>query len=240
MTSSSVAMPPMPTIGMSHGLSHLVDAAQGDRLDGRTAQPTHHVAQQRAALSPVDGHSQQRVDQADRVRSAVGRRLGDGHDTRHVGGQLRHDRQLARGPHRRHQVAAQLRIGAEIHATRHVRAGDVQLQRVHATRLLQLQCHRHILVRLAPSNAHNHARADLTQIRQVMGDEGVNAVVVQADRVEQPGRCLDRAPGRIARPWLRRHRLGNHPTQPGQVDQMLHLPRVAERAAGHQDRIRQA
>ncbi len=73
-----------------------------------------------------------------------------------------------------------------------------------------------------------------------MFDEGFDAVVVQPDRIEHAGGRLDGSPGCIAGPGLGRDRLGQDAAQAAEVHQAGHLPRVAERARGDQDRIGQS
>ena len=64
-----------------------------------------------------------------------------------------------------------------------------------------------------------------------------DAVVVQADRVEQARGGLDRPRGRVPRAGPERHRLGDHPAQPLQADEAGHLADVAERPRRHQHRV---
>ena len=72
-----------------------------------------------------------------------------------------------------------------------------------------------------------------------MRDEGLDAVVVEADRVEHAGRRFDRPPGRVAGPRLLRDRLGKNAAEPAEIDQACHLAGVAEGARGDEDRIGQ-
>ena len=78
---------------------------------------------------------------------------------------------------------------------------------------------------------------NVRQVRQVVLDEGLDAVVVQADRVEHAAGRFDGSPGAIAVPRLAGDRLGQDPAQAGQIDQAGHLAGIAERARGHHDRV---
>ena len=77
------------------------------------------------------------------------------------------------------------------------------------------------------------------EVRQVMRDEGFDAVVVEADRVEHAGGGFDRPPGSVAGARLLRDRFGQDAAEAAEVDQAFHLAGVAERARGDEDRIRQ-
>ena len=77
------------------------------------------------------------------------------------------------------------------------------------------------------------------EVRQVMRDERLDAVVVEADRVEHAGGRLDRPPRRVAGPRLLRDRLRQDAAEAADVDQAFHLAGIAKRARGDQDRIRQ-
>ena len=78
---------------------------------------------------------------------------------------------------------------------------------------------------------------DRAEIRQVVLAKVGDAVVIQADRVEQARGRLDRARGRIARAGVERHRLGDHAAQPLEADKPLHLADVAERPRRDQHRV---
>ena len=86
-------------------------------------------------------------------------------------------------------------------------------------------------------DADDDRRAQPGQVRQLMLDEGLDAVVVQADRIEHAAGGFDRPPGRIAAAWLGRDRLGHDRSEPAKFDQARHLAGVAKRAGGHHDRI---
>ena len=51
---------------------------------------------------------------------------------------------------------------------------------------------------IVPGNADDDRHAQAGQVRQVMLDEGLDAVVVEADRVEHAGGGFDRSPRRVA------------------------------------------
>ena len=71
----------------------------------------------------------------------------------------------------------------------------------------------------------------------MMIDESVQAVVVQADRVQQTGGRLHSSPGRVADPGKAGHRLGDDGSKPSECNQSLHFAGVAKCARGNHDWI---
>lgn len=80
-------------------------------------------------------------------------------------------------------------------------------------------------------------RVEPQQVRQVLLEEGLEAVVVQADRVEHARGGLDRTGRRISDAGQGGDGLGDHTPEAGEVDIRLHLARIAERPRCHEDRI---
>ena len=107
-------------------------------------------------------------------------------------------RQACRTP--RHHASAHRRIGAKIHPARHVGAGNVQLDCGHARGLVEPAGQGHEFVVIVSGDADDDRRPQPRQVRQVMGDEGFDAVVVQADRIEHARGGFDRSPGSVAGP----------------------------------------
>ena len=77
------------------------------------------------------------------------------------------------------------------------------------------------------------------EVRQMVRDERLDAVVIQPNRVEHAGGRLDRPPRCVPDPRLSRDRLGQNAAQPCHVHQPHHLPRITKGARRHQYRIRQ-
>ena len=133
----------------------------------------------------------------------------------------------------------ELGVGAEIDAARDVGAGDVEFDGGDAGEAVEPGRHADELLVRAAGDADDDRHAERGEIRQVVRDEGLDAVVIEADRVEHAGGGFDRSPRRVAGPRLLRDRLGQNAAQPAEIDQAFHLAGVAERARGDQDRIRQ-
>ena len=175
-----------------------------------------HVAQHRPAAPPVDRHAQAGVDQRNRVGAAGLGRLGDVGDAGHVGRQLGDDRraQSPRGsrPRARSHIAGSVpkstppltRWGRRCSARPPRRPAGRRAARVIAT---NSSCVRPAMLTMigAPSAG---------QIRQVVRDEGLDAVVVEADRVEHAGGGFDRSPRRVAGARLGGDRLGQDAAEP--------------------------
>ena len=93
-----------------------------------------------------------------------------------------------------------------------------------------------VVLRLAGDVGEDGGRQG-AQVGNVMKQEMLDAVVVEADGVEHAGRGLDRSRRPVAGPRLARHGLGDDAAELGEVNDAGHLPRVAERARGDQDRV---
>jgi hypothetical protein len=70
-------------------------------------------------------------------------------------------------------------------------------------------------------------------------DERIQPVVVEADGIEHPRGGFHGARRRIADPRQRRDGLGDDSAEFLERNERLHLPRVAKRPGGHQDRVGQ-
>ena len=84
------------------------------------------AAQQGTAAAPVYRHSQQRVDQADRISTRLCCRLGNGRDVGHVGCQLGQHRQASLGPNRRDCLCREAGAVAEEGPIFHIWATEIE------------------------------------------------------------------------------------------------------------------
>ena len=134
-------------------------------------------------------------------------------------------------------LSALLGIGTEIHTASHVGAGDIQFQSVGTTcffnSLGQLA---KFIVRLA-SDANHDGGVELLEVLQVSRDKGINAVVVEADRVQQSCRSLDGSPWCVAGARGKCDRLGENSAECVELDEFFHLSGVTESSGSHQYRI---
>lgn len=120
-----------------------------------------------------------------------------------------------------------------------VRAGDVEFDRRDATDAVESAGQVDELAGVRPGDAHDHGSPRCDQPGQEFDQERIDAVVVEADRVEQSGRRLDCPPGLVALTRQRRDRLRHDAAETADGDVVDHLPAIAERARGHHDRIRE-
>ncbi len=160
-------------------------------------------------------------------------------DAGHVGRQLGDDRCGRGAAAVGDEPLAHGRIGAEIDAAGDVRAGDVQLQGGDAGEAVEPGRHGHEFVVRAAGNADDDRHAERCQVRQVVRDEGLDPVVIQADRVEHASGRLDGAPRGVAGPRLLGDRLRQNTAEAVEIDETGHFAGVAERARSDEDRIRQ-
>ena len=182
-----------------HRLGRLKDRPQGDRLDGGAAQSAHHPPQLRAPPPPVDGHAQAGVDQGDGVAASGLGRAGNAGDIGHVGRQLGDHRHAARFADAGHHGLAHRRIGAEIDSAADIGTGDIQFQGIHAGQAIEPGRHVDELLLALARDADDDLRAQPGQIGQQMGDERLDAVVIQADGIEHAAAGFVGPRRRIAR-----------------------------------------
>ncbi len=113
-----------------------------------------------------------------------------------------------------HELAHGFGVDAEVEPVADVRARDVQLDRREARLRAQHLGHGDELVLVFPGDVGDHRRAHRAQVRKMVGDEVLDAVVIQADRVEQSRGRLGGTRGWVSRTRLEGHRLRDHATQP--------------------------
>ena len=140
--SSSVAMPPRPMIGMSHGGGDLIDHADRERLDRGAGEAAGAVGEDGAPAAHVDRHAEQGVDQREGVGPGVGDGAGDRDDVGDVRRQLDDDRQGGHGAHGGGDLGREVGVGPEEHPARvDVGAGDVQFEPGDARALVEHRGH---------------------------------------------------------------------------------------------------
>ncbi len=245
-----------------HRHAHLpgdqIDQTQRQRLDRRTAQAPRDISQDRLALAPVDRHADKRIHQRHRIRPAVGRRLRDRHNARHVRRQFGDQRQRANLAHFLNNPPRHQGIGREIQAARNVGARQVQFQARQSRhgfpsplggeglgvrgnrRSADLLRHLDELIHRLAGDVGNDRGRQRAQVRQMMFDEVIDPVIVQPDGVQHARGRLHRSRRRIANARQARNRLGNDAAQPGEIDRAGHLTCVAKCARRHEDGILQS
>src|ERR1700722_3979585 len=118
---------------------------------------------------------------------------------------------------------------------RRVRTPELDLERGDAGRVRQPGGDLAVLPGGVPGDRHERAGAARQQPRQVALEEAVEPRPLQADRGEQAARRLGHPRGRVARPRLEGHRLGDHRADPGHVGEMGKLAPRARAAGGGED-----
>ena len=86
-----------------------------------------------------------------------------------------------------------------------------------------------IVLRLAGDVSHDR-RGQCTQVRQVLLDEMVNAVVIESDGIQHAGRRLHGSRRRVAGTRVARYGLGDDAAQTRKIDHPSHFLCVAEGA----------
>src|SRR5690606_38514077 len=75
------------------------------------------------------------------------------------------------------------------------------------------------------------------QVGPVVDEEGIEAVVIEADGVEQTGGGFDGSPGSVAGARCFGDRLGEDAAELAEIDERLHLASVTKRARGSEDGV---
>ena len=87
------------------------------------------------------------------------------------------------------------------------------------------------------SDADDDRCRQASQVGHVMGDEGLDAVVIQTNGVEQSCRGLDRSPRGVSSARLLGDRFRENTAELAEIDERCHLAGIAEGARGGEDRI---
>ena len=234
--------PPQANHRHAHGTRNLPDHPQRQRLDGGAGKAPGGLSQTRAARLQIDRHAGPGISHRQRIGTRLSGSAGKRRDVGDVGRELHHQRPPdRRAPGGAHHLAGEVRVNAELHAALfHVGAGDVQLVGGQALGLLQLADDLHVLLHRVAEDVGDDGGVILPQSGELFGDEAAHADVLQADRVQHPGRGLAQARGRRSLDGLRRQPFDDDAPQPVQVHQGGELYSITKGAGGYQDRILQA
>ena len=193
-----------------HRAPALVDHAHRDRPDRRAAQAADDVRELRAPGFDVDRHRQERVHERHGIGAGILGGLGERGHVGDVRRELRDHRQARHLLHRADDVERAVQAAAERDAALlDVRAGDVQLERVHAFRIRQDSRELDVLVQRAAADVDDVGGAEPPQLRQLLGDVSMDADPLQADGVEHSRRRLDDALRRMSFTRLEEQTLGD-------------------------------
>jgi hypothetical protein len=145
-----------------------------------------------------------------------------------------------RGPHGPHDLAERDRIGSEDASPfRPVRARRVQLERDDAGRAVEPRRALGELVRAVAPEVGDDARAPLAEEREPIAEEGLDADVLEADRVQHAARRLDEPRRRLSRRRAKREALHRDRADGRDVHEARELRPVAERPGRGDHRVRQ-
>ena len=139
----------------------------------------------------------------------------------------------------RDDAPAHLGIGAEVDTMADVWAGDIEFQCHNARHPFETIGQLHKLHLIRAGNAHDHRRTTVSQEGQLLAQKSVDAVIVEADRVEQTGRRFHSPPRHVALPGQRGDCLRHDAAEPLQVDEPDHLAAVPKCAGSDEDGIGQ-
>ena len=215
--------------------AHLANLREGDRAHRRPGDAARDPAQPRpSGAARVQRHAADRVDERDGIGAVALGGGGDGRGRGAVGRQLddqRLGRARAHGVEQRRRLAG---VGAHQQPGPDVRARDVELDRAH---LGARGDRRDQLPDIGMARAHDvddQRHRERRELGQVLGQEALEPLVGQPDRVDHPGAQLPQPGRRVALPRGERDRLGD---ERGERETLVQ--RLAERAPGG-DRVERA
>ena len=126
----------------------------------------------------------------DRVGAGLLDRLGDGPDVRDVGRELDQERQVRGAADRGGDGAGGVAVDRELQpALAHVGAADVQLDAGHAGHAVEAAGDLDVVLDRFAGDVDDDRHLPALPDRAVLLDDGVDAGVLQADRVEHPARA---------------------------------------------------
>ena len=208
----------------SDDLSDLIRHPHRDRLDRWAGQPTGPVGKDGPAATDVDGHTDERVDQADRVGATF---LGRQRDPGNIGGawtEFDDNGQRRGGTNGGGDIPAHRWVPAKAEATRvDVRAGDVDLQGGDSGDIVKLPGHLGEIGDRFRRDVDDRREAPCFPDRRILPDERTYPWVLETDGVEHPARCLGDPWHRVARTRLRSDPLGDERAELADVDRPLIL-----------------
>ena len=161
-----------------------------------------------------------------------------GPDVRHVRRQLHEQRQVRRAPDRGGHLASGAGVDRELEtAPPDVRAADVELDAGDARNAVEAPGDLDVVLDRLARDVDDHRDLPAGPGAGVLLDDGIDARVLEADRVEHPARRLGDARRRVADPRPERGPLAADRAEPVDVDDLAVLDAVAERPRRDQDRV---
>src|ERR1019366_1593643 len=224
-----------------NGLAHLPHHAQRDGADRGSRKPAGRETDLRLTALEIDREADERIDQRKRVGPGVDGRVRQRDDVRHVRREFDDERMAGGRADPLHEGGERLGVVPEDHASLdHVRAGDVHLDRGHASIAANALHDRYVLVLVVPPYVRDHGRAEAGELGQLLGEKRVDAHVLKTDRVQHSRVRLADARGRVAVARTEREALHGDRAERREVEVMGELEAVAEGAGCRSDRVLQA
>ena len=209
-------------------------------MNRRAAQPAGPVRQHKGSSSHIDLHTGDGVDHRQRIRAARLRRLRNLPDIGHVRAQLHDHRLPSRLFHRRCDLLDRRGIRSERDpALLHVRAGNVDFQKIRAFFVREPPHTIDVLPRAVSANIHNHLRVKLLQELQIPLRKCLLPRILKANGIQHPGGCLADSRGRVSRPRNGGHAFRHNRTKPVQINKFRKLLSGPEGSGRRHDRVLQ-
>ena len=209
-------------------------------MNRRAAQSACPVRQRKSSSSHIDLHPGDGIDHRQRIRAARLRRLRDLPDIGHVRAQLHDHRLPGRLFHRRCDLLDRPGIRSERDpALLHVRAGNVDFQKIRAFFVREPPHTIDVLLRAVSADIHDHLRVKLLQEPQIPLRKCLLSGILKTDGIQHPGGCLADSRGRVTRPRNRGHALRHNRAKPVQIDKFRKFLSGPEGSGRRHDRVLQ-
>lgn len=211
--------------------------AESDRFDRGAAEPADVAGEDRPASPPVDRHSDDGVDQADGVGASRGGALGDRDDAGDVRRQFGDHGERASPAHPRDESFDHLRIDSQVEPVANVGARKIEFDRGQAGFGADDLGHLDELILVFAGDVDDHRGSDGAEVRQVLADEVIESVVIEADRVEQSRGGFDGSGSLVAGPRFHGDGFGDDAAEAIDPREARHFANVAERSRSREDGI---
>ena len=211
-----------------NGVGNLPYHPNSNREDSWARHSADIVPQNRTLGTNVNPHAQQGIDEGNGICSGSFHCLCNFGDIGYIWRELDHQRLFGCLPNSRSNAFRRVAVYAERStALFHVRAGDVQFNHVDIG-LVEPFCNRDTFFNGRAGNVGKNYRVLGQQVRQFPVNKGINARILQADRVQHARRCFCNSRGGVARTGRNGRSLGGDTAQLGKREQFFIFVSVSE------------
>ena len=186
-------------------MRNLIHHTQCHRLNGRTGETSHYIAEDGTFFLNINGHPQQSIDQGKSIGSCFFRNLCHFYNISNIGREFGKDRFRCVFSYLVNGVICCLRVGAKSHsAVFYIGARNIDLQCCHI--FFQIENGRDfaVIFHTAAGDIYNDGSFVFSHLGQYIFDKNIDTGVFQTDRVQYSRRSLSDTRRNIARTSFQR------------------------------------